>query len=129
MYRLINTFAKAVRSALPAARMRKHRATFGRGLRGQFYFSRRNRVRLQYSGLYDRYMARGGAKLRRQLIRRLRAKRLLTKAPARLAVKRRPRVLPLRIARLRRVNLRAKQAAQLRHLRSSYSPAPRRSRP
>lgn len=113
---------------LPEARTRKHRATFGQGLRGQFYASRRKYVGLQYSPLYSRYVARGGAKLRRQLIRRLRAKRLLTKAPARLTLKRRTRAPSLRAVRLRRVNLRVKQAVQLRHTRNSYSPAPQRLR-
>lgn len=128
LYRLVSTFAKLVRSVLPAARMRKHRATFGQGLRGKFYASRRKYVGLQYSRLYSRYVARGGTKLRRQLIRRLRAKRLPTKAPARLTLKRRTRSLALRAVRLRRLNLRVKQAVQLQHTRNSYSPTPQRSR-
>ncbi len=113
---------------LPAARPRKRRATFGQGLRGQFYVFRRKYVGLQYSRLYSRYAARGGAKLRRQLIRRLRAKRLLTKAPVRLTLKRRTRAPSLRAVRLRRINLRVKQAVQMQHTRNCYSPAPQRVR-
>ena len=112
---MISAFAVRVRSALPVSRARKLRARLGADLRGQLYSIRRTRARAQYDSLYSRLAAQGGAKLRRSLIRRLRANRLHAKAPARVLRKRRSRLLAVRVTRLRRANLRVRRAVQRQH--------------
>jgi len=112
---MINTFARLVRSTLPASRARKLRTRLGRDLRGQLYTSRRNRAHLQYDNLRSRYAAQGKTKLRLSLIRRLRAQRLRRKVPSRVLRRRRLRPLALRVTRLQRVNLRVKRVVQRQH--------------
>jgi hypothetical protein len=109
---MINAFAKRVRSALPVSRARKLHARLGADLRGQLYTFRRTHARLQYDNLYSGRAAQAGAKLRRSLIRRLRANRLHAKAPVRVLRKRHFRPRALRITRLRRANLRVRRAVQ-----------------
>jgi hypothetical protein len=122
---MISAFAVRVRSALPASRARKLRARLGAHLRGQLYSVRRTRACAQYDNLYSRLAAQGGAKLRRSLIRRLRANRLHTKAPGQVLLKRRSRPRILRITRLRRANLRVRRAVQRQRGPVALSPASR----
>ena len=109
---VMSVFAARVRSVLPTSRARKLCARLGADLRAPLYSVRRSRARVQYDSLYSKLAAQGGARLRRSLLRRLRANRLRAKAPARVLRKRRSRPLAVRITRLRRANLRARRAAQ-----------------
>jgi hypothetical protein len=122
---VISAFVARVRSALPASRARKLRARLGADLRGQLYSVRRTRTRAQYDNLYSRLAAQSGAKLRRSLIRRLRANRLHAKSSARVLRKRRSRPLTLRITRLRRANLCVRRAVQQQRVPVALSPASR----
>ena len=109
---MIGTFAVRVRSVLPESRARKLRARLGTDLRGRLYSVRRTRTRAQYGILYSKLAARGGAELRRSLIRRLRANRRDAKAPVRARRRRRSHPIAARIARLQRANLRVRRAVQ-----------------
>ena len=119
----IGTFAVRVRSVLPASRARKLRVRLGVDLRSRLYSVRR--ARAQYDTLYSKLAARGGAELRRRLIRRLRANRRNAKAPVRARRKRRSRPAAARIARLQRANLRVRRAVQRQYSPVALSPASR----
>lgn len=125
LYCAINNAAKFVRVVLPTARKRKRHARLGRELRSALFAFRRSRVRLRYSNLHSKYVARVGTNLRRRLVRRLRAKRLCVKTAVKFARTRRVRALAARITCLRRVNSRVKRAAQLLNGVNHQVPTPR----
>lgn len=122
---VIGTFAVRVRSVLPASRARKLRARLGVDLRSRLYSVRRTRTRAQYDTLYSKLAARGGAELRRSLIRRLRANRRNAKVPVRARRKRRSRPTAARIARLQRANLRVRRVVQRQYSPVALGPASR----
>lgn len=122
---MIGTFAARVRSVLPASRDRKLRARLGVDLRSRLYSVRRTRTRAQYDALYSKLAARGGAELRRSLIRRLRANRRNAKAPVRARRKRHSLPIAARIALLQRANLRVRRVVQRQYSPVALGPASR----
>jgi hypothetical protein len=122
---VIGTFAVRVRSVLPTSRARKLRARLVVDLRSRLYSVRRTRTRTQYDSLYNKLVVRGGAELRRSLIRRLRANRRNVKAPVRARRNRRSRPIAVRTARLQRANLRVRRAVQRQYSPVALSPASR----
>ena len=122
---VIGTFAVRVRSVLPASRARKLRARLGVDLRSRLYSVRRTRTHAHYDTLYSKLAARGGAELRRSLIRRLRANRRNTKAPVRARRKQRSRPTAARVARLQRANLRVRRVVQRQYSPVALGPASR----